>query len=376
MRKRTNNPSDRSRRDTRPVAPGSAGGVAKIANAVPKFFTSFRFINPRDPRVEPGANDGRGWSGRRPCNGTFNKLILLLLVPWCLFLASAGCRKKVTTARLGPPTLASLVPAATDLMLGMGLGDRLVGVSTYDRGRPDVGDRPAVGDYQTVDWERLAELRPTAMVVQIALDRLPAGFQQHADDLHIQLINVQIDRLADIPRAMKLLGHAVNAASAADASVKTFNARLDALRRRTEGVAPEPTLIALNETGTAAVGPGTFISELLSIAGGSNVVDTLHQPWPTIDDETLHALKPDVVIVLMPGASPQAVAEARANWARRTDLPAVRAGRVQVVTALYALLPGWHVADLAETMSQCLQRRPSPIPKPAAWPSPAGAPAG
>src|SRR5512133_3272282 len=57
--------------------------------------------------------------------------------------------------------VASLVPAATEMLVGMGAGDRLVAVSNYESS-PVVKDLPRVGDYQSTDWETLARLRPDA----------------------------------------------------------------------------------------------------------------------------------------------------------------------------------------------------------------------
>src|SRR5687767_218730 len=76
-----------------------------------------------------------------------------------------------------PPTVASLVPAATDLLIGMGAGDHLVAVSNFDT-RPDAGHLARVGDYRSTDWEMLARIRPDVMVIQIDESKVPAGMRQ------------------------------------------------------------------------------------------------------------------------------------------------------------------------------------------------------
>ena len=90
-----------------------------------------------------------------------------------LWVGLTGCDRHPPTAttRPGRPTVASTVPAATDLVVGMGLADRLVAVSTFDP-----GPLPKAGDYQTTDWELLATLRPTVLLTAIDDDRQPAGF--------------------------------------------------------------------------------------------------------------------------------------------------------------------------------------------------------
>src|SRR4051794_26460524 len=53
--------------------------------------------------------------------------------------------------------IASLVPAVTDLLLGMNQRDKLVAISNWDPREPSLADLPRAGDYRTVDWEKLAQ---------------------------------------------------------------------------------------------------------------------------------------------------------------------------------------------------------------------------
>src|SRR5690242_14198194 len=62
-------------------------------------------------------------------------------------------RPRATPPAVGP-TLASLSPAATDLLVGMGAGDHLIAVSNFDADRDETRGLPRVGDYRTQDWEK------------------------------------------------------------------------------------------------------------------------------------------------------------------------------------------------------------------------------
>src|SRR5947209_7829870 len=119
---------------------------------------------------------------------------------WSLTLVIAAltsCEKKEPPGVSAPdakhPTVASLVPAATDLILAMGLGNHLLAVSNFEPSRDPTRNLPRVGDYQTTDWERLRALHPDLMIVQIAPDRLPAGLVQRAQEMNIRLVNVKLD---------------------------------------------------------------------------------------------------------------------------------------------------------------------------------------
>jgi len=107
--------------------------------------------------------------------GIFSAAIVSVLLGGIIFTTgcdrgSAGSQSTSSspTSRPAKVTVASLSPAATDLLIGMNLSDRLVAVSNYDRDRDGTRGLPRVGDYQTTDWERLALLRPGVMVTQFA----------------------------------------------------------------------------------------------------------------------------------------------------------------------------------------------------------------
>jgi iron complex transport system substrate-binding protein len=278
--------------------------------------------------------------------------------PFALVLALlASCDRGHTTApttRPANPTIASTVPAVTDLIIGMGARDRLVAVSTYDRDRADVGAMPKAGDYDTVDWELLATLRPAVLITAIAPDRRPAGFRERAAGLHIALDNVQVNKLDDLDPALAKIGEALDEPALATAAERRMHDRFDAVRHRVAGLQPVPALILHSGDASAVAGPGTYLDDLLTLAGGRNAAASLGQPWPTVDRETLASLHPDVVLLLLPNATPAAVAAATATWDR---MPGRR--RLCVITDDYALQPGWHLPDLADRFTECLHPSPS-----------------
>src|SRR5438477_9203291 len=71
-----------------------------------------------------------------------------LLIVLSILFAPAGCDRKPAAKSISPaakrPSVASLVPAATDLLIGMGAGDHLVAVSTWDADRPEIAGLPKV----------------------------------------------------------------------------------------------------------------------------------------------------------------------------------------------------------------------------------------
>jgi ABC-type Fe3+-hydroxamate transport system substrate-binding protein len=291
--------------------------------------------------------------GKSPPVHFFYALLASLLLPFT-FIATSGCdRRSNTASTIAPPattrpiTVASLSPAATEILIGMGAGDRLVAVSNFDPARDAIKNLPRVGDYLTTDWERLATLKPNVMVTQFAADRLPAGLIEKAGGLNIKLINVPITRLDDIERAMLTLGDAIGDPARGTAAKSALGSRLSAVRAKSSGRKIR-ALIVVDEVAHGVVGRDNYLNDILEIAGGENVIRPPSSPYPSIDREQLLDLDPEVIFQLLPDATPQVRGAARAVWDGLPQLQAVKNGRVHIFTQTFVLQPSQHVAELAE----------------------------
>lgn len=264
--------------------------------------------------------------------------------------------------RPGPVRVASLVPAATDLLLAAGLGDHLVAVSNYCHDNPDARRFPTAGDYQTTDWERLADLKPSVLLVFLSKDRLPPGMAERAEKLGIRIVNLKTETVQDVLDTLHTLGEVLGDAATAENARDRIASRLAAVSQRNANFKPVPTLLVLGDAGLNLVGPGTFLDELLSKAGGSNAGSGLGTRYPTVDEEKLATMRYDAVVVVMPGALPQAVEATKEAWRRR--LGSKQAGvRVTVLTQWYLLLPGGHLPEIAEALEAALHDKGDGAPR-------------
>jgi len=231
--------------------------------------------------------------------------------------------------------------------------DHLVGVSNYDQ-NPQVNGIRRVGDYLTTDWERIVELRPQIIITQYAPGRTPTGFEEHVRAIGSRQENLHIERVDDVFAALVRLGDICGEKQKAGDARGRLRSQLQAIRERAAQFSPTPALIVVDETGQNAAGPRTFLDDLLTIAGGKNVIDSASPSWPSVDRETLITLSPEVIFQLLPGASTQVQAEAMRYWEPLTYLPAVQKHRIIQLTDSTVLLPGYHLGDLAERFERVL----------------------
>lgn len=255
------------------------------------------------------------------------------------------------------PRVASLVPAATDLMLGMGLGDHLVAVSNYCRVNPAATGFPTAGDYQTTDWERLAAVRPDVLLVFMAPERLPEGMTTRAGRLGMRIELFQTETIADVVAGMRRLGEITGESEKAEAAIAGLESRLSAVRERVRSRDRVPTLVAVGDQARGAIGAGGFLDELLTLAGGDNVAAGLAGRYPQLDREQRLALRPSHILHLLPGASAEQVAAAHRFWQAQPEGSPGSGVRVTVLSAWFLLQPGFHLPDTAEAFARALHGR-------------------
>jgi iron complex transport system substrate-binding protein len=268
--------------------------------------------------------------------------------------AAAAPAAATSQAARAKPTVASLVPAATDLIVSMGCADHLVAVSNYDEDRPGTHGLPRVGDYLNNDWEKLASVRPDVMITQYDTARTPPGLKERADQLGIRLVNSPVERVGDIFDRLTLLGDVLGEPEKAKAAATALRLKLDAVAQRVSGRPRVRTLIVLDDDGTFVAGANTFLDDVLQIAGGENVIANNANRYPRIDREMLMTLKPDAIVQLLPKATPQVKQQAAKTWASLQQIPAVRDRRVYVFDQWYVVQPGFELGDLAEQIAAAL----------------------
>jgi iron complex transport system substrate-binding protein len=276
-----------------------------------------------------------------------------------LLLALAGCRRDAAAppAPAKPPdqrTVVSLVPSVTETLFALGVGDRVVGRSRYCLNPPAALNLPIVGDALSVDLERLLVLKPDLIVfhtrVQSA-DRLTAA--------GIRPLALRIETVDDVYAEIDLLGREMGVEAAAKSLTARLRSELAAVSAAARGAGPVATLITFPDTigGGAevrAVGRGTFLDQLLTLAGGRNVVPT--DSYRPVSIETVVTWQPEVIIISAPGdIDPgQTDEHYRAAWSRWQSIPAVKTGRVIVLRQSFLTMPGPRMGQAARLMLQTL----------------------
>lgn len=300
-------------------------------------------------------------ASRRPTAG-----VGAIALTLCLF---AACKQEPpppsapnsapTTTAPPAPRIISTVPAATAQLIQIGAVDQLVGVTRYDLPilPPGKEGLPIVGDYDTLNYELLLKLLPTALVVQMTPSHITPRLREIVADQHIDLVNIKLDTLADLYRTAQALGRiSGRAKQAADAVTAMQTALANIQRQWAHGPHPRVAYL-LSASPIMVVGGGTFMDEMLKIAGSQNVCATQGGDYPTINRETLIKLAPDVLLIAAAGEPPSTgLQDPRlAPWID-LPIPAARQSRIYLVTEPNGELATLTIADQLRTLARTIHQ--------------------
>jgi iron complex transport system substrate-binding protein len=218
----------------------------------------------------------------------------------------------------------SLIPAQTEIVKLLAGPDVLIARTQWDHDE-QLAHLPSVGNALTPSVEWLAAQRPDLIVAWP--DAQSRDVVQRLTDIGIPVYASRVESIADIRSVMERLGVLLDAGAGAAALVKELDAQLDSVRAFAAGRPKPRVLYLLNVDPPTVAGPGTFVDEVISVAGGENVFSDLRQLWPQISLEEVVRRQPDVIIRASERAmaDPLAGLEGRAGW---RELTAVRSGRV------------------------------------------------
>lgn len=256
-----------------------------------------------------------------------------------------------------PRRVISLVPATTEMLFDMGAGDRIAGVSNYDRFPPQVERIPHVGGLLDPNVERILTLKPDLVIVYETQTDLIRQLERAG----VPMFRYVHRGLPDIMQTMRALGERVGVEAAADAAASRVEQRLDAIRARVAGrQRPKTLLVFGREQGTLrhvdASGGYGFLHDLLELAGGADALADLHQQSVEMSTEMILARAPEVILELHYGDSlkGERIDDERRVWNALPAVPAVKNNRVRLLTGDEFVVPGPRIVLAAERFARTL----------------------
>jgi iron complex transport system substrate-binding protein len=260
-----------------------------------------------------------------------------------------GCRAPSIATATGTRRIVSLAPSVTETLFAVGAGAEVVGVSQYSDYPPQARRLPRIGSYITPNIEAIVALRPTLVIGLLTSSDLREIHVLQA--MGIATLMVDHSSVAAIEAGIKKIGDAAGRSGAARDLLREIRLRLNGVEERLAGVQPQSVLMVVGHQPLVAVGPGTYLDELLNLAHAHNIADVSTQSWPRLSLEFIVASRPQVILDGQMGTDPHAPAY---FWARYPSIPAVREQRVFGYPDDPTLHPGPRMAQTLELLARLI----------------------
>ncbi len=251
--------------------------------------------------------------------------------------------------------IVSLAPNLTEILCGIGLGERLVGVSSYSNYPPAVNRLPKVGGFAALNVEKIVSLSP-----DIVIGTMDGNSERDVTKLRslgIPVFCVFPTDMRGLMQAINRLGKLFKREKEAKALVNNIELVLKHVKAKADRLARASgrpkVLIALDTKPIVSANAQTFLGELVAIAGGANVVGAYAIRYPRLSLETVVASAPEVILVTGHGSREALLKDLR-QLKRWREIPAVKSGRVYLLDPDLTTRPGPRAAGALMTIHEKL----------------------
>lgn len=259
-----------------------------------------------------------------------------------------------------PLRIVSTAPSITEVLYALGLGDRVVGDSTYCRYPPDARTKPKVGTFLEPDLEVIASLRPDLVIIQ----NNPVHLAQRLQTMNLRVLEVNYETPEAVYGAIRKIGVAAGVPERAQHLVARLQHEIADIRARTNGLPRRRVMFIVGRTpdtlgGLVAVGSAPYLNELIDAAGGANIFRDARAGYPKVTLEEVLARNPEVIIDMGDMAATGEATERHKRevtklWGQYPALAAVREHKVFAVASDIFVVPGPRIDQAARAFAHML----------------------
>lgn len=249
-----------------------------------------------------------------------------------------------------PARVVSLAPSITEMLFAIGLDEQIVGVTEFCD-FPAAAKLKAKVGYSNPSAEALIALRPD--LVLAPRDFLRPDLQMKLEQLKIPLFVLEAQTLEDILLQIHMLGKMFEKVSAANELTQSMRQRIADIRRKVETSPARRVLYVLNSQPLITVGPGSFIHQMIGLAGGVNIAAQAGMAYPKLSMEAV--LRADPEVLIFPSGVVETVPRSeQQQWRRWDSLSAVKQQRFHEVSSDLLNRPGPRVIEALEQLARAI----------------------
>lgn len=285
-------------------------------------------------------------------------LVILLFITLAAGLSAKSKKTFIKKIKKGAPEvtqkapqyaqrIVTLSPAAAEILYAIGAGDQIAAVSEFTDYPPEAAEKPVVGgfDGKTLSIETIVSFEPDLVYLSEGMHNF---LIEPLDSYGIKWYLSNPTSITAIEKEIIDLGELTGHQDEAALVVAQMAEKLDSANGETK------TITVYYEVWNApfmSAGSSSFINDVISSAGGTNIFADLEDAYPMISEESIIARAPDVILLPMNNGVSAEDVKNRAGW---SSIPAVVNDRIYVIDDNLYSRPAPRIADVVTDLAELL----------------------
>ena len=274
--------------------------------------------------------------------------VLAILFSACSTDRSSSQSVRTVTDELGrsvavsirPQRIISLAPSITEILFGLGASDRIAGVTSYCDYPPEARQKPIVGDTLKPSVEKIVSLNADLVIISTA-SQIEAIFQKLVD-LGIPVYVSNPRNIEGVLDSIDRIGELIDARDQANRLTGELRDRITSVESRVADLSRPAVFVILGTEPLITVGAGSFVTDLITRAGGRSISAEDPGDYPQYSVETVIARQPEMILL-------QSGEERLSDRLRQT--PAGRSNHVYHIDDDLLLRPGPRIVEGLEQLA-------------------------
>jgi iron complex transport system substrate-binding protein len=250
-----------------------------------------------------------------------------------------------------PRRIVSLAPNITEILFSLGLDEEIVGVSIHCNFPEKAMNKPRVGSYISLDYEKITSLKPDLIIATGAGNT--RDMVERLEKLGFPTYVLFPRNFGDILKSIGHIGEVVNRKREARGINEEMRKRKQRVVEIAQGLPRPKVFIQIGDVPLVTVGKGSFADDLIRLAGGENIAGKEKEVYPRFGMEEVLKRSPEVIVIssMNPQRDYRKILEA---WTRWKTIPAVKNGRLHLIDSDLLDRPSPRIIEGLEELAKVL----------------------
>lgn len=290
----------------------------------------------------------------------FSLKIVLVFLFFSIFIC--GCQKKslgknnknenLSDFDFFPTSIISLSPAATEILFSIGAENQIVAVSDFSDYPPQTQNLPKIGgfDGKTLSFEKILSFKPDFVYLTNGMHNfLIEQLEQNGIKYYLSDATSVSEIFDEISEVGALIGHEKKATQV----VSLLKSRLEDIQKNQNSILPAVYYEVWNEP-FMSCGSSSFVSDVISLAGGKNIFADLKDSYPIVSEEAIISKNPQYIIIAKSSSVSEDVIKNRIGW---SNLNAVKNNQIYIIDDDLLCRPAPRILDSIEQLSAIFSKK-------------------